>query len=183
MKKVYIAKRIPKQTRSEFILDVKKEMSSKEVFELYVNKIEILEKYIYNGPWVLRPPLAEDVFVLNNMPSKLTTSDIWNMVKEKITSSDIFIGIITNKAYGTIAEAGYACKCKNIAVYILPEVGLSDEEIQDLWLIFQIARETKHLWNDEDIKMLDIFSDFNIHSVEQYESYVSDITPNFMKKQ
>lgn len=182
MKKVYIAKRIPKQTRSEFILDVKKEMNSKEVWELYTNKIEILEKYIYNGPWVLRPPLSEDVFVSNNMPTTLNTSDIRAMVKEKIESSDIFVWIINGKAYWTIAEAWYACKCRNIAVYIIPEIGISYEELQDLWFIFQIARETKHLWNDDDIKILDVFAGFNIHSIKDYESYISWIIPNFMKK-
>jgi len=182
MKKVYIARRIPKQPRSEFVLNIKKEMEPEEIFKAYVQKTKTCELYIYNGPWVLRPPLSDDVFTVNNIPLKLTPVHVWGMVKEKIESSNVFLGVVNKKSYGTIAEIGYACKCKNVAVYVLPDFGITNEELQDLWFTFQMATETQYLWCDEDINMLEDFSNMNIFSVAQYESYLSEIVPNFMKK-
>jgi len=182
MKKVYIARRISKNPESKLVLNIKREMSLDEIFKNYSEKEEFFGSYIYNGPWTLRPPVSDDVFAFNNMPADLTPVDVWNMVKQKIESSDVFLGILNNKSFGTIAESGYACCCKNIAVYILPELGISSEELQDLWFVFQMAKNSKRLWCDEDIKMLDIFSSFSICSISQYEEYVSSIIPNFMKR-
>lgn len=181
MKKVYIAKRIPKEPNIEFLLKIDKEMEPEDVFKLYVEKIKIGKKYIYNGPWVLRKPLSENIFTPNKMPKKLTPYDIWKMVREKIESSEVFLGIVNSKSYGTIAETGYASKCKNVAVYVLPEFGISYYELQDLWFVFQMAQTTEHLWCDEDIQIIEEFHSFNIRSVDEYKSYILSIVPNFMK--
>ena len=182
MKKVYIARRIPKQANPQFVLDVRPDMSLEQVFEIYTQKIYIQGLYIYNGPWILRPPISGDVFTLNTLPKSLTPMHVWDMVKSKIESSDVFIGIINSKSYGTIAELGYACNCPNMAVYVIPDTNLTDEELQDLWFVFQMAKKSEHLWCEEDIKGVKEFAQFNIHSLNDYKSLISKIVPNFLKK-
>ncbi len=182
MKKLYLAKRIQKNPDPRFILSVNTNMSLENVIEAYVEKIYVTKRYIYNGPWVLRAPFYENVFAENNMPPDLKPINVWEMVKQKIDSSDIFIGIISGKSYGTIAEVGYACNSTKIAVYVLPEINLSYDELQDLWFVFQMAFNTENLWLDEDIKNIEEFNHLNIFSINDYKSYVSKIIPNFMKK-
>lgn len=165
------------------ILNIKSNMSIKEVHDLYVTHSIQKESYIYNGHWILRPPTSEIDFTENKMPSDLKPFNIWNMVKEKIEDSDIVLGIINQKAYGTISEIGYACSKGTIAVYVLPEYNIDESELQDLWFIFQIVQSTKHLWKNEDIEMLQEFRDFNIYSIQDYEHYLASIVPNFMKRQ
>lgn len=182
MKKVYIARRIPKQPQPELILNLTKDLDPEEVVKRYIEKTQNYESFIYNGPWILRPPISEDLFSLNKMPHGLNPEHVWKMVKEKIESSNVFIGIINNLAYGTIAETGYACRCPNLAVYVIPEIGIKSEELQDLWFIFQMAKATQSLWCDEDIGLIKEFFALGIDSVQAYKSYVAEIIPNFMKK-
>lgn len=182
MKKVYLARRIPKNPDPYLILNLTKDMVVNDVMEAYHKKSELCDGFIHNGPWILRPPISDNSFTENRMPEGLKPNDVWNMVKGKIESSNVYLGIISSKSYGVIAEAGYACKCKGVAVYILPEIGLEEDDLQDLWFIFQMIKTTEHLWSDEDIKMLVEFKDFNINSVEEYKLYIHKIIPNFMKK-
>lgn len=182
MKNIYIAKRIPINPDAKYILDVGKNMKPEDVFRIYIDKTEPYGFFIYNGPWILRPPLSTSVFSENTMPENLTTGDIWQMVKTKIESSQIFLGIIGSKSYGTIAETGYACKCKNLAVYVLPESGIQKDDLNDLWFIFQMSIATEDLWCDEDIKKLKEFSVLGITSICEYKLFISNIIPNFMKK-
>ncbi len=180
LKKVYIAKRIPKDPPPHLILNINSLMTIREVDSLYIEKIFVDTNYVYNGPWILRPPLSEDEFSLNHLPPNLKPIHIWNMVKKKIESSDVVLGIINGKAYGTIAEVGYASNCKTIAVYILPDENISNDELRDLWFIFQIAKTTKHLWSEDDIKNINEFKIRDINSIEEYENFISNIVPNFM---
>ena len=167
---------------SYLVINTTNEMVPAEIHGIYVNKVQVFDSYIYNGPWILRPPISDNVFSINNLPESLKPEDIWKMVKNKIDSSDVFVGIVNSKSYGTIAEAGYACQNKNIAVYIIPEFGLNEDELQDLWFIFQIAKNTRLRWDDGDFKTIPEFKNLGINSVHQYESYVDKIIPNFMKK-
>lgn len=182
MKKVYIAKRIPKNSPAYLILDIKPSLTVKEIHSLYVKKVFINQKYIYNGPWILRPPISEEKFTENHLPIKLQPNHIWLMVKEKIENSNVFLGIVNSKSYGTIAETSYACKCKGIAVYALPDKDVNDEELQDLWFVFQMIKDTKNFWSDDDIKNITEFSDLGITSIKEYETFLETIIPNFMKK-
>lgn len=181
MKKVYFAKRIPKMSDANLILDINSTMTIEEIHNLYVIKSIVCVDYIYNGHWILRPPTSNNEFSINHLPAKLKPNHIWKMVKEKIESSDVVFGIVSNKSYGTIAEISYACKCKEIAVYALPDSGVAGEELQDLWFVFQIIKETKHLWRDQDIKNIKEFSRFGITSIKEYELFLETIIPNFMK--
>ncbi len=181
MNKIYIAKRIPKNPPANFVLDISSAMSVQEIHKLYVDKTIPYDNHIYNGPWILRPPLSENVFSLNQIPSELQPVHIWDMVKEKIESSDIFLAIINSKSYGIIAEAGYDCKCSKLAVYILPDINISKDDLQDLWFLFQMAKDTKHLWSDRDITSIAEFSNHGINSLAEYENLIDTIVPNFMK--
>ena len=181
-KKVYIAKRIPKNPSPHFILNIDSLMTVEQIKLLYIEKVYISEKYIYNGPWILRPPLSDTEFSLNQLPIDLKPNHIWDMVRDKIESSDVVLGIINSKSYGTIAEVGYACNCKTVAVYVLPDEDVSEEELQDLWFLFQIAKITRHLWSDVDIKNINEFSERGINSLQEYEDFINTIIPNFMKK-
>ena len=182
MKKIYKAKRIPKDSPPHLILEIKSFMTIKEIHSLYVEKVFVGQKYIYNGPWILRPPVSEDEFTENHLPIDLQPNDIWLMVKNKIENSDVFLGIVNSKSYGTIAEISYACKCKGVAVYVLPDKEVNDEELQDLWFLFQMIKDTKDLWCDDDIKNIEEFSDLGITSIKEYETFLGTIVPNFMKK-
>lgn len=182
MKKIYIAKRIPHNSESKMILSINSKMALEEIHKAYTTKEEILDSYIYNGPWVLRAPVSNDNFSLNQIPRELKPIHVWNMVKEKINSSDVMLGIVNSKSYGTIAEIGYACNCLNIAIYVLPDVNIQEEELQDLWFIFQMIQTTKKMWHEDDIKLFPEFLNYNIHSLAEYEIFIQKIIPNFMKK-
>ncbi len=182
MKKVYIAKRIPLNAEPKIILPLNIDMLPEEVHKKYVENCEIKESYIYNGPWILRAPLSDSDFSQKSIPESLKPIHVWNMVREKIISSDVVVGIVNSKAYGTIAEVAYACSCKNIATYVLPDLFSSEEEIQDLWFIFQMVQSSKDLWSDDDIKNIPEFQEHSISSLEEYKTMVEKITPNFLKK-
>jgi nucleoside 2-deoxyribosyltransferase len=182
MKKIYIAKRIATMSNDQTILAISPDMSVQEIHDIYISHSIPRKAYIYNGHWILRSPLSESHFTENRLPENMRPLDIWDMVKEKIDTSDIVVGIINSKAYGTIAELGYASSKGTIAVYVLPELGMAESELQDLWFIFQIAQSTKHLWEDTDIQMLDEFKEFKIYSIQDYERYLANIVPNFMKR-
>ncbi len=181
-KKVYIAKRIPKNPPPHLVLNIDSSMSVKQIYSLYVEKTFVEKNYIYNGPWILRPPLSEKEFSTNQLPSDLKPIDIWNMVKEKIESSNVVLGIINNKAYGTIAEVSYACNQKETAVYVLPDRNISMDKLQDLWFLFQICKTTKQSWANDDIKNIKEFAALHITSLQEYEKFLETIVPNFMKR-
>jgi nucleoside 2-deoxyribosyltransferase len=149
---------------------------------MYTEKTFMDVNYVYNGPWILRPPVSEDEFSLNQLPSNLKPIHIWDMVKKKIESSDVVLGVINSKAYGTIAEIGYACHHKGIAVYVLPDQNVSEDELQDLWFLFQIAKTTEYLWSNDDIEKISEFSALGITSLQEYKDFLDNIVPNFLKK-
>ena len=103
------------------------------------------------------------------------------VVLAKIVNPSADVGIVNGNAYGTIAELGYACKCKDVAVYVLPDNKVDSDELQDLWFLFQIIKDTKHLWSDEDIKNIEEFAEFNIFSLKDYECFLDTVIHNFMK--
>jgi hypothetical protein len=181
-KKVYIAKRIPKNAPPHFVLNIGPSMTVEEIHSLYIGKEYADENYVYNGPWILRPPLAENEFSASKLPACLKPNHIWDMVKVKIENSDVVLGIVNGKAYGTIAEVSYACRHKGIAVYALPDEGLDESVLHDLWFLFQMVKDTKHLWSDDDMKNISEFSKRNINSIKEYEDFLETIIPNFMKK-
>ncbi len=181
MKKIYFARRIQSNPSAKLILDVRKEMSPQDIHVLYVEKEEKYRNYIHNGHWILRPPITEDNFSLNTLPNALRPLHVWHMVRQKIEESNIFFGVINVKAFGTIAEVGYACKC-NMAVYILPDENVTKEELEDLWFLFQMVQTTRLFWHDIDFQVIEDFSRFNINSVDEYLSYIETIVPVFMKK-
>ena len=181
MKKVYIARRIPTDPNPECVLSISSEMSPEEIRYLYVNKIQDKESYIYNGPWILRPPLPSGDFEKSKLPKALKPYHIWDMVKRKIEDSDIVVGIVNCKAYGTIAELGYASSIPSKACYVLPDKKMIDDDYCDLWFIFQIVRNTERFWSDVDIQSISEFKSFGIDSVKSYVLFIESVVPKFMK--
>jgi len=182
MKKIYFAKRIPKNSEDKFILDINESMSPDEIYSLYVKKQMLHGSYIYNGHWILRPPTSENRFLSPRLPGGLTPFHVWQMVKKKMDESDVVVGTVNPKSYGTIAEVGYACNCGNTAVYVLPENTVSNEDLSDLWFVFQMALSTRSFWSDTDIESIGDFSFFNITSISDYLLFIENIIPAFMKK-
>ncbi len=180
MKKVYFASRIPEHPETFTVLEIDEKVSVDEIGRKYGDKIIDRGSYIHNGPWILRAPSGDGDF-LNKLPEELTTAQVWNMVKEKIESSDVVIGLVNTKSFGTIAELGYACKCPRVAVYVLPDLDVTPEQLSDLWFIFNMSVETQDRWNDEDIRLISKFAECDIHSVSDYEEFISGIIPNFMR--
>lgn len=182
VRKIYFTRRILPDADPETILTVQPSMTVAEVTNAYANKILDKGKYLYNGHWILRGISAENSFKDNNIPKNISPYDIWNMVRQKIETSDIVLATINSKAHGTIAEAGYAAQSGRIAVYLLPDQNMSDEDLQDLWLVFQIALSTKHLWKQRDIEDIPDFKRYDIYSISDYLNFIVNIVPNFLKK-
>ena len=103
------------------------------------------------------------------------------MVKRKIEDSDIVVGIVNCKAYGTIAELGYASSIPSKACYVLPDKKMIDDDYCDLWFIFQIVRNTERFWSDVDIQSISEFKSFGIDSVKSYVLFIESVVPKFMK--
>lgn len=182
-KKIYIAKRIPQNPPSDFLVRVNSQMTIEEVINAYQSKVVEHDKFIHNGHWILRPPTGTNSFRESNLPKALLPEHIWVMVKTKIQQSDIFFAVINPLAFGTIAELGFAVNCRNIAVYVLPDQFVTADQLQDFWFVFQIAASTRNLWSDEHFVLLrDEFLPFGILSIDDYVRYINSIIPNFMKK-
>jgi len=163
-RKIYLAQRISINADPTMILPIKSFMSPQKIKKLYTQKTINKEKYIHNGHWILRPLRSKNSFEENNIPSTITPYDIWDMVQQKINTSDAMLAIINAKAYGTIVEIGHASGTGKLAVYVLPEKSMGMEEIEDLWLIFQAGLQTKQNWKEEDIKNIETFKEYDIYS-------------------
>ena len=181
-RKIYFASRIVPDVAKEGVLAISSEMTADEIKKIYANHAIERENYIHNGHWILRPIHSENRFLKNNFPSSITPYHVWEMVRSKIEDSDAMLAIVTPRAYGTIAEIGYACGSKNIPVYILPEIGLSFTEIQDLWLVFQESLSTKDMWQENDIVNVPQFKSWNINSISEYLKFITGIVPDFISK-
>lgn len=182
LRKIYFARRILPNADPETILTVNSSMTVDEVIGAYANKILDKGNYVCNGHWILRGKNSESSLKDNNLPEGLSPANIWSMARQKIETSDAVLAIINTKAHGTIAEAGYASRSGKIAVYLLPDQDVSDEDLQDLWLVFQIACSTKHLWKQEDIGAIPEFKKRGIHSIADYSNFIAGIVPNFLKE-
>lgn len=178
----YFARRIPTKASEEECLSISPEMSSEEIFRLYVEKSVDFENYISNGPWILRPFFENGAHQPNQFPKEVTPHTIWEMVKKKIVSSSAIVALIEPKSYGTIVELSYAAGLGNIAVYVLPAEGVTIEECEDLWMSFQASLQTSELWDEEDIRNIPLFTERGINSISEYTSYIMSIVPKFLKR-
>ena len=181
-RKIYFAGRILPNADPETSLMVNSSMTVSEVTNAYINKVLNKGSYIHNGHWILRNICSENSFENNNIPKAISPADIWDMVRQKIETSDAVLAIINTRAHGTIAEAGYAARSGKVAVYLLPDQDMKDGDLQDFWLVFQIACSTKHLWKQEDIENIPHFKKYDIRSITDYSNFVANIIPNFLKK-
>ena len=116
------------------------------------------------------------------LPPLLMPSDVLEMVKAKIIFSDALIAILGPKSFGAVVELGYAIGRGNVAVYVLPERNLEQNVIKDLWLSFQFALHTQHLWKQSDIESVEEFKMHNIFTVEDYKNFILNITPLFLER-
>ncbi len=178
---VYFAQRVPVKVDPKQVLPIHPQMTPKEVISVYAEKELKRKGFIHNGPWFLRPMKKEGVFVDNCMPKDLTPYNVWEMIEKKIDTSNVIVAVVNLQSYGTIAEAGYGAGSDKTAVYVLPDKKLTPEEIQDLWFGFQMSLSTSDLWKNEDIKNIETFKEYGIFSLEDYESFVRKIVPNFLK--
>ena len=180
MRKIYIAKRIASNTFNDAFVEIAPEMSAVQLVEAYKSKQIKRETYIHNGHWIIRA-VTDGLLEENKLPTDLTPQHVVEMVIEKMNDSDALVAVLNSSAYGAIAELGYTVGTGKHAVYVLPERGLEEEKLQDLWMSFHLAFRTSHLWKEEDIQAIDEFSIRGIHSLEEYKKYVLAIIPNFLK--
>jgi hypothetical protein len=178
----YFARRIPKNAEENQILPINPEMSVGEIHNRYVEKRVVCDNYISHGPWILRPIVDDGVFHPNNFPSEITPYDIWGMVRCKIEMSDVLVALVDTSSFGTIVEVGFAAGLGTVAVYVLPDKKNTQEEIKDLWLVFQNSLQTRHLWRDEDITNVTLFSEYGITNAKEYGEFVSNVVPNFLTR-
>ncbi len=178
----YLARRIPANATLDEILPVTPQMTPKQIQDLYITKTTTYDTYIHNGPWILRPIIAEGTFYQNPFPPSLAPYHVWEMVKTKIERSDVLVAIVNPKSYGAIVEVGYAVGLGTLAVYVLPDKELTDEERKDLWLVIQTSVQTRALWKEEDILNIYTFREYNIFTLDEYINFISVIVPNFLSK-
>lgn len=178
----YFARRIPIHATPNEILTITPQMAPREIHDLYVGKSTSYDSHIHNGPWILRPIVAEGIFYENTFPPALTPYNIWEMVGRKIEQSHVLVAIVNPKSYGAIVEVGYAVGLGTVAVYVLPDKELTHEERQDLWLVLQASIQTQALWKDEDIVNAAAFREYNIFTIGEYLDFVTAIIPNFLSK-
>lgn len=178
----YYAKRISANAPQNEILPISSTMQVDDIHKCYIEKCVEFDHHISHGPWILRPIIKEGTFHQNNFPDDILPLHIWRMVKYKIEISHALIAVIDLKSFGTIAEAGYAAGLGTVAVYILPDKKLIKEDIKDLWLIFQLSLQTKHLWEEEDIANASLFLEYGIKNIKEYEDFILKIIPNFLSK-
>lgn len=157
-------------------------MQVSDIHKRYIEKCVEFDCYISHGPWILRPIIEEGSFYQNNFPDDILPLDIWRMVKCKIEMSHVLVAVVDLKSFGTITEAGYAVGLGTVAVYILPDNKLTEDDIKDLWLVFQSSLQTKHLWKEEDIVNIPLFLKYDIKNIKEYEDFVAKIIPNFLSK-
>lgn len=179
-RKIYIAKRIAQNQFTDAIIDVNKSMSVSELKSAYADKIVDRGGYIHNGHWIMRSISTENEFSPNNFPSDLRPCDVIEMVENKIRTSDAIVAIISGKSYGAIAEIGLAVGLKK-ALYVLPEPNLKNDEIEDLWLSFNISLLSRSYWLESDIVSVSEFKERGIDSLESYLLYINKIVPPFLK--
>ncbi len=175
-RKVYVAKRIPKNSPLEEVLPVNMSMSVQEVMDLYVKHYVEMDTYIYNGHWTLRGNTP-----INNIPEGIQPVDVWLMCKSKIDESDVFIGVVGLDTYGAIAEAAYAIGLNTKPVYVLPENN-SEELLKETWFIFASSLSTKAFWNEEDIQNIPLFSEHGIVDLRSYEAFIKSLVPPFLRR-
>lgn len=180
MRRVYYASRIASSMPVAATLAVPPNLHVEQLIKLYTEKEVILGNHIYNGPWILRHPSNIDSGLIVPLPKALTPFDVWQMVKNKILSSDIVFGLVHPKAYGTIAELSYAASIRSMAVYALPELQMDDADIKDLWFVYQVLQETRMKWKDEDFRLIESFRNYGITSIQDYDHYIKSIKPKFM---
>ncbi len=181
MRKIYIAKRIASNTLNDVFIETNTDMDVDDLIHTYKSKKIDRGTYIHNGHWILRSVSKTDVLEENDLPSGLKPEHIMEMVFPKLEKSDALVAIINGRAYGTIAELGYAVGTGKHAVYVLPDSGVDNEELEDLWMSFHMAFQTKHFWQDVDIQSVEEFQNRGIRSTIDYEKYILSITPKFLK--
>lgn len=178
---VYRARRVPYDSDGTEILD--ESWFFKEI-ELAIKDYGArnidMGSYYLGGAWFFPKISEKSVKSLSQKQSPLTPEEIWTVLREKIRKSDVLVAEVCPKAYGTIMEAAYAGGLGNIPVYAFPKKGLTQEEIEDLWFIFNLSLSTRKLWNPEHFsKSFGLMEDFE--SMEHFEQYLKSIVPNFMK--
>lgn len=177
LEKVYFARRLPKHKSPELVLPIESQMSSQEVRDLYLGKSLDRGAFIYNGPWLFkdRTQLHKD-----NIPASLKALDALKMVYQKIEDSTVLVATIALKSFGTIAEVGFAAGRGGIAVYAFPDPTLTEEEIKDLWFVFQSAASTSHLWREKHFEsnppMMPIQT-----TLLAYKEYLASIKAPFLR--
>ncbi|MBY0281677.1 MAG: nucleoside 2-deoxyribosyltransferase [Alphaproteobacteria bacterium] len=177
--KIFFARRII-HIGKESHLSVDPNMPASELRQTFYNKEIIYPDYIHNGPWVFRPVLEEGKYA--DAPLKnLNPMDVWEITKEQINKCDVLVAVVSPTAYGTLAEVAYAVGRGDIAVYVFPDNNMTEEEITDLWYLFQMALSTKHLWKEKHFKYKpNIFPKENLNP-QKYEESIRNITPMFAR--
>lgn len=183
-RRIYIARKILPDPSGENTLDINSSMSVEKITSLYVAKENQKERFIHNGHWILRS-VDDSTGTLrkSDLPTSLTPSDVLGMVKAKIDSSDACVAFLDDKSFGAIVELGYAVGKGNVACYVLPEGNLKRREVKDLWLSFQFALQTRHLWRQEDIGAIEEFNLYDIQTIQDYENFLLNTIPVFLERE
>lgn len=181
MRKIYIARRIKDNTEPGAVIPIHEGCSKSELAQMYADKQIVHSAYIHNGHWIMRPVVEDKILTQYLLPQDLSTEDVLGMVKQKIEDSDAFVAFISREAYGTIFEIGYAV-AKEKAVYVLPTQDTLDYDKSELWMSFAGSLLTAPQWRESDIKSIPEFDKFGIISLSDYEKFIKNIIPSFLKK-
>ncbi|MGL5784923.1 MAG: hypothetical protein ACRCYZ_05660 [Alphaproteobacteria bacterium] len=175
---VYFASRIPINPPAELLLPLDSTMSLEKIQKIYADVLLDRGNYFYNGPWVFSFLSAEGKYEKGRLPKGTQALDILKMITQKIQTSSVMVAIVSGKAYGTIAEIGYAVAKGNIPVYVFPDPALTREEIQDLWFVFQMGAMTSCLWQEEHFNTPSLLPQRT--TLQAYRAFLETLKPSFL---
>ena len=174
---IYFAGKVPICNSKKDILPNKfLKMNYKEIFNIYLKKNNDEGTYKKSGAWFF-PKIHEN----SDISANLKPIDIWNILKSKIEISNILVAILTSDSYGTITEASYAAGLGGIAVYAYPTPGMSEDDLKELWFVFNMSLSTKPLWKESHFNHIPNIFPYKTSMIE-YESMIKDIVPGFLQK-
>ncbi len=175
---IYFANRIPVNPPAELLLPLESTMTLEKIQEIYAKALLDRGDYFYNGPWVFSFLSEEGKYEKGKLPKETQALDILRMITKKIETSSVMVAVVSGKAYGTIAEIGYAVAKGNIPVYVFPDPSLSQEEVQDLWFVFQMGAMTSCLWKEEHFNMPSLLPKKT--NLQAYRAFLETLKPSFL---
>lgn len=173
---IYCAQRVATLCDPNLLLPITKEQTSEDIGKLFSQMKLDRGSHDYNGVWLFKNRHQP---AQHNLPAHLKSVDVVRMILGKISASDVLVAKISPQAFGTIAEVGWAAaQGKPVYVFLDPEVSFTEEQLLELWFVFQTGATTEPLWKEEHFN-LDIMPIKT--TLADYRQYLQSIKAPFLR--